>query len=124
VQSVDEIFLAGLLGLSMDGPAAYLCGVRPPRICQGPTMKPPILKRLTITDSRGVSWAVVYSGPTMSGSIRPGEDITQLPETYFVRFKHPGGGVITLDLSTDDATPDELKRLLEEAPEWQYEDWD
>jgi len=31
VQSVDEIFLAGLLGLSMDGPAAYLCGVRPQR---------------------------------------------------------------------------------------------
>jgi hypothetical protein len=30
VQSVDEIFLAGLLGLSMDGPAAYLCGVMRP----------------------------------------------------------------------------------------------
>jgi len=27
VQSLDEVLIAGLLGLSMDGPAAYLQGV-------------------------------------------------------------------------------------------------
>src|SRR5690606_9620590 len=30
VQGLDEVRIARLLGLSMDGPAAYLLGVRPP----------------------------------------------------------------------------------------------
>ena len=85
-------------------------------------MEPPILERFSVTDSRGVEWKVVYSGPTMAGSAPPGMDITRLPAIYFARFEREGvDREITIDLRAHDATPEELLRLLESSPEWEHE---
>lgn len=83
------------------------------------------VKSYEVTDSRGVRWSARLSGPTRAGSLQPGQSIHTLPEFYLLRYRREGDSdhEIVVDLHAGDVSREEAKMLLEQQPEWIYEDW-
>lgn len=81
------------------------------------------VQRFEITDSRGVEWQVVVSGPYRSGSLAVGESLESLPQKWKARFSRPGvEGDICVELHSPDVTAEELLTFLEKHEEWIHGD--
>jgi hypothetical protein len=77
-----------------------------------------------IQDSRGNDWRVKIIGPMHSGSMRPGQDLMDLPQRWGASFRRPGAShTITVELASADVSERVLVDVLEEQPEWEFESW-
>ena len=82
------------------------------------------VEEVSLVDSRGVEWLVRVTGPTRSGTLPEGGSIDDLPEIYFARYRRPEGQrEFTVVLEVREESADALRTLLEDQPEWQYEEW-